>query len=621
MQTMTTALSVLFTLLNPQSQPSYADENGLLTTTVRPTTSGEEQSSIQSLKSMIQEYFPGKVSSSTTIPLPDFPRLPLPSLESTTVSGKQLFTTVISDWRILATIAGLVYAIDNFYSTKELKQAKEDKDFRIQELEKTIQDLEQLNTESQGNLAKLEMNAKHLNEEVSKLQQDLKSKLLKIDSMESQLISLQQSNKGVSNTVNDDLAQALKKIQVLEQETSVMKASQQAWMKDAKQYEIIKSREDEILVSVKSFLLDKGFISQGVANMLIPGTLPSILQECRANSADVSGKVSSADNSEVIDLQQKLENSKKRISKLHDQLAEANLEKAQALLAQEGNQEMKEKMALLEADVARLQAELAASLKSTKTKTRAKSDDATLKNLQSQLVSNEKEFQEKLSLKDAELLQLRNDVASLTKNLETMQVKLNEAETVSSSKRKSSQSDMEEYLSQLKAENEDLKSRLLTSDDKLLELTNDMQKKLDNAKDMAKRLNAQMLTKVSEFEKREAQSDIFVFKQLHILTSRIVLEQLTEAKDMVAKLTEKTEMAPAAETTKKSEAVDFEEPLPKKKSTVRKARDEPSSSKAGLPTDEAASVGIMVIFLDLACFKSKHTRIAKYKLRREPTAH
>lgn len=462
---------------------------------------------------MIQEYLPSNLPDSKTIPLPELPPLPLPSFEPTSLSGKELFTTVISDWRVLATIAGLVYAIDNFYSTKELKQSKEEKDLRIQELEKTIHDLEELNTESQANLAKLEMNAELLNEQVSKLQQDLNSKLAKIESMESQLKSLQQSNQGVSTKVNDDLTQALKKIQILEQENSNIKSSKQLWEKDAKQYEVLKNREDEIISSVKSFLLDKGFISQALANMLIPGTLPSILQECRSKSGGASVLESSTDDAEKKELQQKLENSKKRISKLHDELADANLQKAQDLLSQGDDEQMKEKVATLEAEITRLKDELAASLKSAKSKSKSKSDTSALKALQSQLASKEEEYKINLSVKDAELLVLQNDMAVMTENLEKMRIKLDAADATSAAKPQlSSQSDMEEYLSQLKAENEDLKSRLLTSDDNLLELTNDMQKKLDNAKDMAKRLNAQMLAKVSEFEKREAESKLSLLR-------------------------------------------------------------------------------------------------------------
>ena len=354
------------------------------------------------------------------------------------------------------------------------------------------------------------MNAKHLNEEVFKLQAELSTKFQRIQSLESQIESLQQSNQGVTSTVNQDLTQALKRVQMLEAEKNNLQSMHSQLEKEAKQSAVLKSREDEVISSIKSFLLAKGFISQGVANMMIPGTLPGILQECLAVQEDSTTISGVANDAEKDELQQKLENSKKLIAKLHDQLAEANLQKTQSLYSEENTELIKQKTTTLEAEILRLKDELAASLQSQSktTKTASKRDDSELKKLKSQLLSNEEAFEIKLKQKDEELSQLRENIAELMKNLEVMQNKLDSAFATSTT---SSQDEMEEYLSQLKAENDDLRIRLLSSDDKLLELTNDMQKKLDNAKDMAKRLNAQMLSKVSEFEKREAQSTFVTY--------------------------------------------------------------------------------------------------------------
>lgn len=514
-QSAVATLSILFSLLNPLPAACHAEETGLLTTTVRPSVASE-QSAVQSLKSMLQQYFPSQNADSNRIDLsaiaiPELPQLPLPSFDSShTISGKELFGTVVSDWRVLATIAGLVYVIDNQYSTKELKLAKEERDQRIEELLRTVDELEHINSESQAKLTELEMNAKHLNEEVFKLQAELSTKFQRIQSLESQIESLQQSNQGVTSTVNQDLTQALKRVQMLEAEKNNLQSMHSQLEKEAKQSAVLKSREDEVISSIKSFLLAKGFISQGVANMMIPGTLPGILQECLAVQEDSTTISGVANDAEKDELQQKLENSKKLIAKLHDQLAEANLQKTQSLYSEENTELIKQKTATLEAEILRLKDELAASLQSQSktTKTASKRDDSELKKLKSQLLSNEEAFEIKLKQKDEELSQLRENIAELMKNLEVMQNKLDSAFATSTT---SSQDEMEEYLSQLKAENDDLRIRLLSSDDKLLELTNDMQKKLDNAKDMAKRLNAQMLSKVSEFEKREAQSTFVTY--------------------------------------------------------------------------------------------------------------
>ena len=61
----------------------------------------------------------------------------------------------------------------------------------------------------------------------------------------------------------------------------------------------------------------------------------------------------------------------------------------------------------------------------------------------------------------------------------------------------------QQIISQLTSQNDDLKLRLLTSDERLFDIQEDMQKKLDSAKSVAKELNARLTEKTVQLESKE----------------------------------------------------------------------------------------------------------------------
>jgi DNA repair exonuclease SbcCD ATPase subunit len=364
--------------------------------------------------------------------------------------------------------------------------------------------------------------------------------------------------------------------------------------------ELLLKREEEMVVATKGFLLKKGYISQGVANMLIAGTIPSILDEF-SNTGGVSSTMitslagapaasNPSSGTEQAELQKRLDASKALVLRMQDELAEANKARIKATQAAQEVKMTRAKITALEREIENLRSQLvkappavsvpvfvapspvvavddsrvkAADEKTTKLKethskelaalkasvqTQLEAKDAEIKKLAAAVKSAESvsakagkdgsaadkaKWEAKLSVLEADKEALKMELSSLAKEkkseLAAMRMekdaevitirKESEAELKTLRKQKQepavSGGDMEAYLSQLKAENEELKSRLLASDEQLMDLTTDMQKKVDSAKEMAKMLNAQLLQRSSEFEKRESTS----MRSLHLLRS------------------------------------------------------------------------------------------------------
>ena len=105
----------------------------------------------------------------------------------------------------------------------------------------------------------------------------------------------------------------------------------------------------------------------------------------------------------------------------------------------------------------------------------------------------------------------------------------------------------QQIISQLTSQNDDLKLRLLTSDERLFDIQEDMQKKLDSAKSVAKELNARLTEKTVQLESKEGMLMERV-KELET-TNSVTQKTLQETQDMLQS------MAAAAATSTRPEVV------------------------------------------------------------------
>ena len=101
----------------------------------------------------------------------------------------------------------------------------------------------------------------------------------------------------------------------------------------------------------------------------------------------------------------------------------------------------------------------------------------------------------------------------------------------------------QQIISQLTSQNDDLKLRLLTSDERLFDIQEDMQKKLDSAKLVAKELNARLTDKTVQLESKEGML-MERIKELES-TNSVTQKTLQETQDMLQTMAAVTPTRPA----------------------------------------------------------------------------
>lgn len=395
-----------------------------------------------------------------TIPLP----VPLKQLPT----GVELYQALLNDWRLPAIIALTVLLFDSVYDAKEVRSLAKGKDSKVKELTDSLRELQEQNDANILRLRDMESTSLSLSAQVSEVTSELKGKYALIDGMERDLAQVQASTATVGSVVNDGLYDALKTSRRLGAENEELRAGKSA---SEATVAMLREREEQIASSVRAFLLDRGFIGLGVANMLMPGTLVSVISDLAADDRPLEPEPSHSSEAELSALRVELEHKASALSALDTLKQQLALEASDAVAA--GATEVRRGSGPLD-DLAQISAAL-------------------------------KEKDRTAALATAELASAREAQTAAAAALKEAETRFAAAEKAAASTGGASE-DMETYLTQLKRENEELKARLIASDEQLLELMTDMQTKVNSAKEMAKMLNAQMLQKLSEFEAREGES-------------------------------------------------------------------------------------------------------------------
>ena len=329
-------------------------------------------------------------------------------------------------------MVGLVLVVDAISGQQLFRQEKEEKQKVIDKLESDLK----LNTITENY-------SKSVSESAELLSRN-KELDAKIASLEGQLAIKSAANDAAVSKFNAKITSLESELEKARVSTTVSKVTvteqTQAPVTDTSTWEkkvtVLQQREEAIVAVLKKFLVEQGYLPQGIANMLLAGTIVETLEKTSATSSATSKVSESAE-----------------------------------LLSR--NKELDAKIASLEGQLA---------IKSA-------ANDAAVSKLNAKITSLESELE-----KASAALKVSEDTTSLKKSitkLEKANLELKKTET-----------DAQKYVAQLTGENDELKQKLLLSDERLFELQEQMQSKLDSAKAVAKVLNEKLVvaTKPKEIE-------------------------------------------------------------------------------------------------------------------------
>lgn len=466
----------------PSSFNSPAEGSGLLRTTIRPETlsSPIEASNnlpLPSISSVSNPLLNGVGSAVENI-IKEVAKIQ-PNEAIPTQSPGELIKTLVFDWRFTAGIALLVLLWDSRQSTEDLTSTLSQKDKRIEELTASLQELEGINESNKVKFLALERKSEELHQQVTSLTEELKERTQMLPNLANTLSIIKEDTQSINAKLSTELDAALGQIKSLSESNLELLAYKKSIREKVELTDLLLQREAKIVPAIKSFLLQEGYIGKGVANMIIPGTIVSTLESIQSNpikaidddsassSAEMESKIALLEK-EKEELHEKIEHSKARIASLHDQLAEVNKSKIGAYEEQISSLKGELQHATREVEEGKKKFEIRVEEKVAGVK-------REYKGLMSKYEELDKEFKKMKERTEMELEKMRKEGEERSKEESEASKQL---------------VDMKEYMSQLQKENEELKSRLLASDEQLLELTSEMQKKVDAAKEMAKVLKA-----------------------------------------------------------------------------------------------------------------------------------
>jgi len=401
------------------------------------------------------------------------------------------------EWEYVLGVVGLVLVVDAISGQQILRQEKEEKQKVIDKLESDLKmnTITENYSKSVSESAELQSRNKELDAKIASLEGQLAIKSAATDATVSKLNAKITSLE--SELEKARVSPTVSKVTVTEQAQAPV-TDTLAW---EKKVAVLQKREEAIVTVLKKFLVEQGYLPQGIANMLLAGTIVETLEKTSATSSATS-KVS-----ESAELQSR-------------------------------NKELDAKIASLEGQLA---------IKSA-------ANDATVSKLNAKITSLESELE-----KTSAASKVSEDSTSLKKSitkLEKANLELKKTET-----------DAQKYVAQLTAENDELKQKLLLSDERLFELQEQMQSKLDSAKAVAKVLNEKL---VDATKPKEVEGKVDV-KKATKKEEKKVKEEPVAALKKEAVVPKKEAAAPKKEAA-----------APKKEAAAPKKGDVPAAVKAKL---------------------------------------
>jgi len=387
-------------------------ETGLLSTTVRERSGGAEKQLASS-----KPFFSGFDPSTITAPALDLKLADIDALRDTIKTLPQN----LGNWKFIAGLGALVYVADLLQSSSQMNKLYEDQD---EELKIMVAKL----SASSKDIA----DASILREDITALAKE--NEILKAENMAAKLRSEAASGTGTKaieelaaqvNKLTEELK--LAKTQLSEARALSTSSSSARPIdfvsapKETKMFDVLVAREKSMVEAVRKFVVEEGYFSRGVANMLMSASAPEMLAQA-----------AKAGNSRIVEMEKKLA-------------------AAAATSAAAGDKEKR-----LEQEISQLM----------------------VKN--EQLAANLYAAESKFKMKD------------------------NRGE------------EAQRYIKQLTDEVEEWKQKVRSSDEVVMDVSQDMQSKVESAKAMAKELNTRLTERTAFYEAKEAKCTQHTFLSLYI---------------------------------------------------------------------------------------------------------
>lgn len=264
---------------------------------------------------------------------------------------KSLIDASKIEWEYVLGLVGFVLIVDSMSGQQLFRQDKEEKEKLIKKLESELKvKAMSENPRVQNDTSEVDFRNKEMAAKIASLEQELSDRFTKsvksdntISMLNAKIASLQFDLTKAQNDNGNKVA-VIQKIEI-PTDTS-------AW---EKKISTLQEREEAIVAILKKFLVDQGYLPQGVANMLLASTIVETLEKSSSSPKVLSEEVS------IL---------KKSIAKLEKTNLESNKTEtdAQKYVAQltAENDELKQKLLLSDERLFELQEQMQSKLDSAK---------------------------------------------------------------------------------------------------------------------------------------------------------------------------------------------------------------------------------------------------------------
>jgi hypothetical protein len=467
-----------------------------------------------------------------------------------------------TNYRFLAGVIGVVIIADAFQRVAGSGKMTEDQMELLALQESKLGSLEKAEREHSETVSSLRTESLRLIEDVDALINQLDEKSTQVDTLQAALASYAQFDTEVVDGLQSEVTALRRELEQAQQEVSRERAERRASTEDKEKTALLMERQATNLAAVKRFLVDQGYLPQGVANMVLASTIPQALDDAieqsrhRKDGGGSGGLRSSSASllAENAELRQRAERSEQQLESLRMDLAQTSQRVSAEVAASFREQldqslkriaDLEEALTAAEAEAKAAHGLAAARLheqaqqlevggsspaaaggaqyfsgwlaETTSSGTETTNDlvvakeynaelEKELDALHDALVASNEALVAKHEL-DQALLAMNSRMAEMEARLDGVtRENLSLRAQLTSSQAADADAAAHSVIGQLTAENDELKQRLQSSDERLFDIQQDMQAKLDSAKAVARELNTRLLEKSSKQEGAEARS-------------------------------------------------------------------------------------------------------------------
>eukprot|EP01041_Mallomonas_annulata_P006328 gene6328-12806_t len=253
-------------------------------------------------------------------------------MDSKAAEIRESIRILSTDWRAWVCAIALVVSVDAAKSATDSRRLSQQQKDLIDDLYSKLKLTEVEGFDKTENINELEKKAKQSAIELESLSLQLMKRTKELESMRVQLDELQELDGDLIQTAQMDSNAMQQRLQLATEETEKqqlffeqkMSETSEELQKAKKERDQLQKREADLLDALKAFLVNQQYIGQGVANMLLPATLPSFISQIRVGITpkEMETRMIMIGNDKTA-LQAKLTKAEETIASLNSKLSEA----------------------------------------------------------------------------------------------------------------------------------------------------------------------------------------------------------------------------------------------------------------------------------------------------------